>query len=159
MICPRDPELQEKEDKLSAHFCWSHLHLLPSASISLHLHANIKQGRISDLLSLLSQNGSDTPQLSVEFPSGVMPRGSWLWLLVGSKAMVMATGLCHVADELASYVKTWIMSSVGKKPRGLERSHSSCTLPPHHVVPQGNECKLGWDQRCPLLSTGHSVHV
>lgn len=70
-----------------------------SASISLHLPpASSKTGSL--IRSLCPHSGSNPP--ASRWCSGslrIMPSRVRLRLLVGSKATVMATGLCHIAQE------------------------------------------------------------
>lgn len=68
------------------------LKLPASAYVSLHLLP--ASSKAVSLICSVPQNGSDPQQLaSVVFPSSVAPSRLLLWLLVGTKATVMATGL------------------------------------------------------------------
>lgn len=96
VICPGDGQQQEAEGEAPAHFCWSHLHLPPSPYT--FPPASSKTGSL--IRSLCPHSGSNPP--ASRWCSGslrIMRSRVRLRLLVGSKATVMATGLCHIAQE------------------------------------------------------------
>lgn len=92
-ILPRGPGLQGAEGKVPAHFCWSHLHLPPPPST--FPPASRKAGSL--LCSACSLKWKESPAaLWRGVPQAGCGRGcSW--------AMLMATELWHIADELVRH--------------------------------------------------------